>query len=50
MSYCVVRVAAMALVTYTLLSALASGGDPEVLGVSISKALGVVLCEFLAIK
>lgn len=45
---------AMALVTYTLLSALASGLQsrfhPEVLGVSLSTALGVVLLEFLGIK
>ena len=45
---------AMALVTYTLLSALASGLQsrfhPEVLGVSFSKAIGVVIAEFCAIK
>jgi hypothetical protein len=45
---------AMALVTYTLLAALASGLQsrfhPEVLGVSFSKALAVVLVEFLAIR
>ncbi|WRT70708.1 uncharacterized protein IL334_007706 [Kwoniella shivajii] len=44
----------MALVTYTLLSALASGLQsrfhPEVLGVSLSKALAVVILEFCAIK
>lgn len=44
----------MAIVTYTLLSAFASGLQsrfhPEVLGVSLSKALGVVLVEFLAIR
>lgn len=44
----------MALVTYTLLSALASGLQsrfhPEVLGYSLSKSLGVVLLEFLAIR
>lgn len=44
----------MALVTYTLLSALASGLQsrfhPEVLGVSFSKAIGVVIAEFCAIK
>ncbi|KAK8850544.1 hypothetical protein IAR55_004462 [Kwoniella newhampshirensis] len=44
----------MALVTYTLLSALASGLQsrfhPEVLGVSLSKALAVVIIEFCAIK
>ncbi len=45
---------AMALVTYTLLAAFASGLQsrfhPEVLGVSLSKAIGIVLVEFLAIK
>ncbi|WVQ63295.1 uncharacterized protein L199_001447 [Kwoniella botswanensis] len=44
----------MALVTYTLLSALASGLQsrfhPEVLGLSLSKALAVVTLEFCAIK
>lgn len=44
----------MALVTYTLLAALASGlrskFDPELLGISFSKALAVVLVEFFAIK
>ncbi|WVQ85809.1 hypothetical protein IAT38_007977 [Cryptococcus sp. DSM 104549] len=44
----------MALVTYTLLSALASGLQsrfhPEVLGVSLSKAIAVVIAEFCAIK
>jgi len=44
----------MALVTYTLLSALASGLQsrfhPEVLGYSLSKALLVVSGEFCAIK
>jgi hypothetical protein len=44
----------MALVTYTLLSALASGLQsrfhPEVLGYSLSKALLVVVGEFCAIK
>ncbi|OCF33641.1 ER to Golgi transporter Yif1 [Kwoniella heveanensis BCC8398] len=44
----------MALVTYTLLSALASGLQsrfhPEVLGLSLSKALAVVILEFCAIK
>ncbi|EIW70117.1 hypothetical protein TREMEDRAFT_30026 [Tremella mesenterica DSM 1558] len=44
----------MALVTYTLLSALASGLQarfhPEVLGLSFSKALAVVIAEFCAIK
>jgi hypothetical protein len=44
----------MALVTYTLLSALASGLQsrfhPEVLGYSLSKALLVVIGEFCAIK
>ncbi|ODN83026.1 hypothetical protein L202_01252, partial [Cryptococcus amylolentus CBS 6039] len=44
----------MALVTYTLLAALASGLQsrfhPEVLGVSFSKALAVVITEFCAIK
>lgn len=45
---------AMALVTYVLLSGLASGLQnrfhPEVLGYTFSKALGVVLTEFLIIK
>ncbi|CDZ97762.1 Predicted membrane protein [Phaffia rhodozyma] len=44
----------MSLVTYILLSALYSGLDnrfhPEVLGVTASKAFGVVLLEFLVIK
>ncbi|WWC92300.1 uncharacterized protein L201_007254 [Kwoniella dendrophila CBS 6074] len=44
----------MALVTYTLLSALASGLQsrfhPEVLGLSLSKSLAVVILEFCAIK
>ncbi|EKC98858.1 pyruvate transporter [Trichosporon asahii var. asahii CBS 8904] len=44
----------MALVTYTLLSAFASGIQerfhPEVLGYSLSKSLAVVILEFLAIK
>ncbi|WVO17301.1 hypothetical protein L204_104993 [Cryptococcus depauperatus] len=44
----------MAIVTYTLLCALASGLQsrfhPEVLGVSLSKALAVVITEFCAIK
>lgn len=44
----------MALVTYTLLSALVSGLQsrfhPEVLGYSLSKALLVVIGEFCAIK
>jgi len=44
----------MALVTYTLLSALASGLQsrfhPEVLGYSLSKAMLVVVGEFCAIK
>jgi hypothetical protein len=44
----------MALVTYTLLSALASGLQsrfhPEVLGYSLSKAMLVVIGEFCAIK
>jgi hypothetical protein len=44
----------MAIVTYTLLAALASGLQsrfhPEVLGLSFSKAMGVVISEFLAIK
>lgn len=46
--------AAMALVTYTLLSALASGLQsrfhPEVLGLSFSRALIVVIIEFCVIK
>lgn len=45
---------AMALVTYTLLCGLASGLQnrfhPEVLGYSLSKALGVVITEFLIIR
>ena len=45
---------AMALVTYTLLSALASGLQsrfhPEVLGLSFSKAMVVVFIEFCVIK
>ncbi|KAI5451567.1 Protein transport protein yif1 [Naganishia albida] len=45
---------AMALVTYTLLCGLASGLQnrfhPEVLGYSLSKALGVVITEFLVIR
>jgi hypothetical protein len=45
---------AMALVTYTLLSALASGLQsrfhPEVLGVSFSKAMVAVFIEFCVIK
>ncbi|KAL1412674.1 Protein transport protein yif1 [Vanrija albida] len=44
----------MALVTYTLLATLASGlqsrFDPEVLGLSLSKAIGVVVTEFVVIK
>lgn len=48
------RHAAMALVTYTLLSALSSGLQsrfhPEILGVSFSKALAVVITEFCIIK
>lgn len=44
----------MSLVTYILLSALHSGVKdnfhPEVLGVTASKALGVVVLEFVAIK
>jgi hypothetical protein len=44
----------MSLVTYILLSALHSGLSsqfhPEVLGRTASKALGVVLLEFIAIK
>lgn len=44
----------MALVTYTLLSALSSGiherFHPEVLGYSLSTSLAVVVLEFLAIK
>lgn len=44
----------MALVTYTLLSALASGLQsrfhPEVLGLSLSKAIITVIVEFLGIK
>lgn len=44
----------MALVTYTLLSGLASGLQnrfhPEVLGYTLSKALGVVVTEFLVIR
>lgn len=44
----------MALVTYILLSAIHSGLNetfhPEVLGVTASKAFGVVLLEFIAIK
>jgi hypothetical protein len=44
----------MAIVTYTLLAALAAGLQsrfhPEVLGVSFSKAMGVVVTEFMAIK
>jgi hypothetical protein len=44
----------MALVTYTLLAAFASGLQsrfhPEVLGVSLSKSIGIVLVEFLAIR
>lgn len=44
----------MALVTYTLLSALSSGLQsrfhPEILGVSFSKALAVVITEFCIIK
>lgn len=44
----------MALVTYTLLCGLASGLQnrfhPEVLGYSLSKALGVVITEFLVIR
>lgn len=44
----------MALVTYTLLSALVSGLQsrfhPEVLGYSLSKAMLVVVGEFCAIK
>ena len=46
--------AVMALVTYTLLSALSSGLQsrfhPEVLGYSLSKAMAVVVGEFCAIK
>jgi hypothetical protein len=46
--------AAMALVTYCLLCGLASGLQnrfhPEVLGYSLSKALGVVITEFLVIR
>lgn len=44
----------MALVTYVLLAALQSGlearFDPEILGVTASTALGVVLLEFTFIK
>ncbi|ORY31217.1 YIF1-domain-containing protein [Naematelia encephala] len=44
----------MALVTYTLLSALVSGLQsrfhPEVLGVTLSKAMAVVITEFCIIK
>lgn len=44
----------MALVTYVLLAAFASGLQsrfhPEVLGYSLSKAIGVVMLEFLCIK
>ena len=44
----------MAIVTYTLLAALYSGLQsrfhPEVLGVSLSKALAVVIFEFCGIK
>ena len=44
----------MALVTYTLLSALASGLQsrfhPEILGFTFSKALAVVIVEFCVIK
>jgi hypothetical protein len=44
----------MALVTYTLLSTIIHGVreqfKPELLGVTASKALGVVLLEFIAIK
>lgn len=46
--------AAMALVTYTLLSALSSGLQsrfhPEVLGYSLSKAMAAVIAEFCIIK
>ena len=46
--------AAMALVTYTLLSALASGLQskfhPDLLGLTLSKALAVVIVEFCVIK
>lgn len=51
---CTDTILVMALVTYTLLSALASGLQsrfhPEVLGYSLSKALLVVVAEFCAIK
>ena len=44
----------MALVTYVLLAALQSGLNsrfhPEILGVTASKALGVVLVDFLFVK
>ena len=44
----------MALVTYTLLCGLAAGLQnrfhPEVLGYSLSKALAVVVTEFLIIR
>lgn len=44
----------MALVTYTLLSALAAGlgkrFHPEVLGYALSKAIAIVVTEFVAIK
>jgi hypothetical protein len=45
---------AMALVTYTLLAAFASGLQsrfhPEVLGISLSKSFAVVIFEFLCIR
>lgn len=48
------EVLVMALVTYTLLSALSSGLQarfhPEVLGYSLSKAMAVVVVEFCGIK
>lgn len=44
----------MSIITYILLSALHSGLQsrfhPEVLGLTASKALGVVLLEFMGIK
>ena len=46
--------AAMSIITYILLSALHTGLQsrfhPEVLGLTASKALGVVLLEFMALK
>lgn len=39
----------MALVTYTLLAAFASGSI-EILGISLSKSFAVVIFEFLCIR